>query len=62
MSPRLLWARHPAVGGFADQKGNTMHIVGVIATAVVVVGALAAAALAVKSVPELQHYLRLRNM
>ena len=39
-----------------------MRIVGVIASSLVVVAAVVAAAFAVKSVPDLKHYRRLRDM
>ena len=39
-----------------------MRIIGVIASSLVVVAALVAGALAVKSVPDLRHYRRLRDM
>jgi hypothetical protein len=39
-----------------------MQTVGIMASAVVVVGVLAAAAVAVKSIPDIRHYRRIRNM
>jgi hypothetical protein len=39
-----------------------MHIVGIMASAMVVVGALAATAVALKSIPDIGHYRRIRNM
>lgn len=39
-----------------------MHMVGVIASSLVFAGALVAAAAVVKSVPDIRHYRRLRNM
>ena len=39
-----------------------MRSVGVIASSFVIAGALAATAVAVKSLPDVKHYLRLRNM
>lgn len=39
-----------------------MQTVGIMASAVVVVGLLAATAVAVRSIPDIQHYRRIRNM
>lgn len=39
-----------------------MQTVGIMASAVVVVGLLAATAVAVKSIPDIRHYRRIRNM
>jgi hypothetical protein len=39
-----------------------MRTVGVIASSLVIAGALVATAVAVRSVPDVRHYLRLRKM
>ena len=39
-----------------------MQIVGIVASAAVVVGVLAATAVALKSIPDIRHYRRIRNM
>lgn len=39
-----------------------MQIIGVLATGVVVAGALLATAVALKSIPDIKHYRRIRNM
>lgn len=39
-----------------------MQIIGVVASAVVVAGVLPAIAVALKSIPDIQHYRRIRNM
>ena len=39
-----------------------MQIIGVVASAVVVTGVVLATAVAVKSIPDIRHYLRLRSM
>jgi len=39
-----------------------MQTVGLVASALVVVGALAATVVVVKSLPDIAHYRRLRNM
>ena len=39
-----------------------MQTVGIMASAVFVVGVLAVTAVAVKSIPDIRHYRRIRNM
>jgi hypothetical protein len=39
-----------------------MQTVGILATGIVVVGVLAATAFAVRSIPDIRHYRRIRNM
>ena len=39
-----------------------MQIIGVLATGAVVAGALLATAVALKSIPDIKHYRRIRNM
>ena len=39
-----------------------MQIIGVVASAVVVAGALLVTAVALRSIPDIQHYRRIRNM
>jgi hypothetical protein len=39
-----------------------MQIIGVLATGVVVAGALLATAVALKSIPDIKHYRRIRSM
>ena len=39
-----------------------MQIIGVLATGVVVGGVLLATAVALKSIPDIKHYRRIRNM
>ena len=39
-----------------------MQIIGVLATGVVVAGALLATVVALKSIPDIKHYRRIRNM
>lgn len=39
-----------------------MQIIGVLATGVVVAGALLGTAVALKSIPDIKHYRRIRNM
>jgi hypothetical protein len=49
-------------GASAERKGNTMEIVGIFASAVVAVSVLLAAAVAIKSIPDIRHYRRIRSM
>ena len=44
------------------KERNPMQIIGVVASAVVVAGVLLGTAVALKSIPDIQHYRRIRNM
>jgi hypothetical protein len=50
------------VGGCADRRGNTMHIVAILASIVVAACVLLATVVAFKSIPDIKHYRRIRSM
>ena len=55
-------AELPSIGSLTEERGTGMRTVGVIASSLVIAGALVATAVAVRSVPDVRHYLRLRKM
>ncbi len=46
----------------AERKGSTMHIVGLLASAVVAACVLLATVVALRSIPDIKHYRRIRSM
>ena len=59
---RRRWRRGIHIGVFAEREGNTMHIVGILASAVTAVFVLLTMVVAVKSIPDVRHYRRIRSM
>lgn len=44
------------------REGNFMQTIGIVASGVAVAGVLFAAAVALKSIPDIRHYRRIRKM
>lgn len=59
---RHRWRRAIQFGVSAERKGNTMHIVGLLASIVVAACGLLATVVAFKSIPDIKHYRRIRSM